>query len=260
MLVEHRCSKCEVAFPTKQKLNRHLNKQFPCDEGNCVCRDCNKHFRNRSSLSEHRKLRCPGHPPQSREQMQAIINDLTERTSRLKTELDEVLDEAETERTEPDVGLIPQALVIDTVTSIDVDSPQLYFLEAGPGLVPIMPFSGIVIKFGVTDDPYRRITTHQNDFLGGRLTDSIKCSHPAALEKKFKKWIKLSGRQVKSKANKKNTVDTEVFVVKNQDEYAQMVRQAIIFAAEVGERTDMLAEMREYLDMLKTHLAMVGQL
>lgn len=76
MVTEHRCPKCEHVFETKQKLNRHLKKKYPCDQGKCACDKCHKRFRDKGSLSDHKKHRCPGHPPVSVEEKDKQIHGL----------------------------------------------------------------------------------------------------------------------------------------------------------------------------------------
>jgi len=58
----HNCAKCNKKFPTISKLNRHLNKKFPCDVDNCQCSYCGNVFYDVSTKIRHEKFSCKDKP------------------------------------------------------------------------------------------------------------------------------------------------------------------------------------------------------
>ena len=58
----HNCPKCDKKFPTISKLNRHLNKKFPCDVDTNQCAYCGKIFYDVSTKIRHEKLSCKDKP------------------------------------------------------------------------------------------------------------------------------------------------------------------------------------------------------
>jgi len=58
----HHCPKCDKVFKTTSKLNRHLNKKFPCDVNNNQCSYCGKNFYDVSTKIRHEKISCKNKP------------------------------------------------------------------------------------------------------------------------------------------------------------------------------------------------------
>ena len=52
------CPKCNKKFPNVYKLNRHLNKKYPCDKDNRQCQHCGKYFYDSSTKNRHESRSC----------------------------------------------------------------------------------------------------------------------------------------------------------------------------------------------------------
>ena len=59
MVSEFICPKCHKIFGCNRNLSNHLNRQYPCDEGNHQCEKCSQKFNKSSNLSAHRRT-CKG--------------------------------------------------------------------------------------------------------------------------------------------------------------------------------------------------------
>lgn len=60
-MVEHRCERCDASFPTQLKLERHLDRKFPCDQGAYSCPKCHRRFAQRQGRCRH-AASCNGPP------------------------------------------------------------------------------------------------------------------------------------------------------------------------------------------------------
>lgn len=264
---EHECPKCDFIAATKQALQRHLDKKFPCDAGQYVCDGCGKHFTTRSSLCDHKRDTCKGRTFSKAQLLQQVI-ELTKSLKAIEINTEKAIvlyrqaedsDEHDIhediiDSSQPSVLYVRPDLHLVTVGDSDVKHPQIYFIEAGTALQPLSPVQGIIVKFGETESPYTRFSTHDNDYEGGRLIDSIRCVNPRAVEKEFKKWMKCTKQLIKAKTARKDTIDTELFVVKSQEEYAAFVRKAKELAMEYEQEnssqenlTSQIRQMREDL-------------
>ena len=67
------CPKCDTAFDSQWKLNKHLERAFPCDEGDYECEKCNKRYQHQSNLSTHKK-KCQGRKMSSQEKDKKIAD------------------------------------------------------------------------------------------------------------------------------------------------------------------------------------------
>ena len=57
------CSKCNKKFPSEYKLNRHLNRKFPCTNYNSTkCQYCGNFFYDSSTRKRHEQLSCNENP------------------------------------------------------------------------------------------------------------------------------------------------------------------------------------------------------
>lgn len=52
------CPKCNKEFPSQYKLNRHLNKKYPCDKDSRQCSKCGKYFYDGSTRLRHEIKSC----------------------------------------------------------------------------------------------------------------------------------------------------------------------------------------------------------
>lgn len=272
---EHACPNCDYVASTKQLLQKHLNKRYPCDAGEFICNDCGKHFTTSSSLSHHKHgNKCKGFKL-SRAQLEQKVAELTRSLKAIEVNTERAIvlyqqplveDEKEIRRntlrsSEPTFDYTRPDLMLLTVGDSDAKHPQVYFCEPGPALRPTAPIDGIIIKFGETIGPYNRILTHDRDFEGCRLIDSVLCVNPKAVETEFKKWIKLTKRSIRAKSPNKDTTDTELFVVKSQDEYAVYVNKATQLAREYelenASHCDLLSQIKEIKENLSKMMTAV---
>ena len=121
-------------------------------------------------------------------------------------------------------------LSLETIEDTDIKNNQVYFFECGPLLKPFVDTEAVLIKFGSTDQPYTRLSTHKRDFGGGRLIDSILTNNPKSVESDLKKWLRITGKTVKCKTDKKSSIETEIIGVTSQASYACIISKAKQFA------------------------------
>lgn len=263
---EHPCTKCDYIAGTAADLKKHLNRKNPCNTGNYHCNDCDKRFISRTGLWEHKQHnRCNGRLI-SRVQLEQKVDELTKTIKAMevqaaKANLPDDIDEtdsadvddtayAEADQLVSDntIFVIKPDIKITTIGTTDVKRPQLYFYEAGPALIPLTPVNGIIFKFGESEKIYKRLTTHHHDHKGGRLVDSLLCLNAKAVELEFKRWMRLTGRLIQAKTSCKKSVDGEVFVVANQEEYSIIVNKAKELMREheqeVSVQNDLVMELR----------------
>lgn len=268
---EHPCPKCDYIASTPSDLRKHLKRKNACDEGDYGCDDCGKRFQSRTGLWEHNQnQRCHGRVI-SRAQLEQKVDELTsqlkaieENTARAivpyqpgsEDSVDDDEDDAEVVDANPstEIFIIRPDIKIKTIGFTDVKRPQLYFYEAGPALIPLVPNRGILFKFGESQVIYKRLTTHRRDHKGGRLVDSIPSVNPKAVEIEFKRWMNLTGRLIEAKTSNKKTVDGEIFVVENQDEYATIVNKAMELAKEHQQEVDSQSDLVGQLNSMREEL------
>lgn len=262
------CNLCGLLFSSHYNLSKHENKKKACNVGKYHCGKCDQRFDDNSNCHKHRK-KCRGRHVRRQELLtkcEEMEHKLREFEASISPNTNEDQEEHEDECQDDtdDSAQIIEAdpthticiLMLKTIVCVEPVTPQMYFFEAGPALVPVKTCqTGIVIKFGWTDTPYTRTMTHKRDFGGGRVLDSIICKDPKGLESKFKKYMKMTDRLIRAKVERKPCVDTEVFIVKNQEEYAEYIAKAVEMAASFGEHTDMLEQMRQYFDNFKNEIA-----
>jgi uncharacterized C2H2 Zn-finger protein len=56
--IKYLCPKCNKTFPNQYKLNRHLNKKYPCDKDSTQCIYCGKFFYDSSTKTRHENISC----------------------------------------------------------------------------------------------------------------------------------------------------------------------------------------------------------
>lgn len=218
---ENKCQKCEKKFESQRDLKKHLNKKYPCDQAQFQCEKCGQKLWTRDSKTAHEK-HCEGrvHP-----------EDV------LKQRIDELEEKIE-ELNRPEIVVKQIIEPVGFGKLEDAIKPQTYIGLPGELLIPEIPTDDVVVKFGSTKEPPVRIPRHDKDFGGFRLLDSIVCENPGEVEDKLRDWLKVNGKLVKGKTVNKNTTDTELFTVKNQDEYEKIVKIAKAFADEQNKRID----------------------
>lgn len=59
---KYNCPKCNKIFSTNSKLNRHLNKKFPCDKDPRQCIHCGGVFYDSSTKNRHENDSCKNRP------------------------------------------------------------------------------------------------------------------------------------------------------------------------------------------------------
>lgn len=220
----YECETCQKQFDRPGHLERHLQRKKPCtppgddDHEEYPCDKCNGTFRHQSSLSRHRKY-CKG-PKLTAEQ---IIADLTNQLKAAQDSLAADRGEAE-QAVEPAKDEEVTIVSCCTIMAEDVFKPSVYFGRPGPLLIPEIEVLGQIIKLGESHDVPERINKqHVPDFGGFTLLDCIKAIDPVLIEQRLKKLLKMEGRLIKCKAANKAYKDTEVFVVKSQEEYNEIV-------------------------------------
>lgn len=246
------CDTCGHISSCQKNHDKHLNQKIPCGDRKFVC-ECGERFKAKKGLNYHKKHVCKG----PKIDLQAELNKANERCEMLSNELrrlenPETNDDEET--IDADIQNTPTIvnLEIKTVITTDVEFPQIYFFIAGPGLIPlIMPERGVVIKFGFSDDPYTRFTTHKHDYKGGRLVDSVACVNPKKIESDFKKWMRATDRLVEARTENKTSIDNEIFVARSQEDYEMIVRKAVNLSNSLERKIASLRhELQAQTDML----------
>ena len=199
---EYVCPDCKYITNRFDCYQRHLNKKIKCTVGNYQC-ECGLRTGNKSNLNRHKKL-CKGRAvPRSgfsvlEAKLQKKVTDLETEVEDLKRRLiiDDLEDEDAGEKEEPDdtrtndvkdqrsssskniLTNITGFVHLKTIDKIDAKRQQVYFFECGPLLKPCIDIQGTLVKFGSTDVPYDRLSTHIRDHGGGRLLDSILTNNP----------------------------------------------------------------------------------
>ncbi len=239
------CPKCSANFVDKAHLKSHLDRKYPCTSGGFECNKCHKKFQQRCGRDRHQK-RCLG--------IRETIESLKGRISTLEKDIKE-----------PSNVLISDIKSVNLAPHIDQISNQVYFGIPGNLLKAVdkLDQEDTLIKVGSSDDFPTRISRHKRDFGGFRLLDSVITNNPKHVEKKFKDWLKVQNKMIKAKTIKKKSVDSEIFVVKTQKEYEEIIAIAIKFAddyrKEVEENSSnkevlILEQKRLDLEICKTQL------
>lgn len=213
------CNLCDKIFKSLLDLENHKNKRYPCNEGDFPCRICDKKFRQQPSRSRHEKT-CTG-------RVLTTEQSLVEQIRSLQTQL-------ETVQLASGMNVLPKIKTVLDLSVIDINKPQLYFGIPGPKLVSVsaMPAGAIKIKAGISNNFPKRSKTHRTDFGGFRWIDSIIICNPASVEKKLKEWLRVNSMQINCKTDKKKTIDTEIFTVRSQEEYENIVRAVKVLVEE----------------------------
>lgn len=108
---------------------------------------------------------------------------------------------------------------------------EVYFLRPGNLLMPLASITGLLLKFGSTEDMMERFGQHYRDFGGAVVVDSVVTSNPRKVESELKWWLKMTGRTaVPCKTEKKKTTETEVIVVRDQEDYRIVYEKAKEFS------------------------------
>lgn len=205
------CSDCGKEFKYPVDLKKHKNKKHPCQGGKFPCSKCNKCFQYQSGRSRHEKT-CTG-------RVLTTQQVLVEQVRSLQTQL-------QTAQLAGGTNVLPEIKTVLDLSVIDINKPQLYFGIPGPKLVSLspLPAGALKIKAGITNNFPNRSRTHRADFGGFTWIDSIIICNPASVEKKLKEWLRVNNMQIKCKTEKKKSKDTEIFIVKSQQDYERIVR------------------------------------
>lgn len=229
----HKCDVCDKEFTRACHLEKHKKRTKPCYPGEhsgvekrFECEKCDKKFGHQSNLCQHRKT-CTG-PKMSREQqLQMQIDELNRKIQAMPEPIEET------------------PLVLTSVGTASASEAQIYFGGPGDLLVPEEEVFGALVKFGESDAMPARKKKHERDFNGFEMLDSVVTSNPRAVESKLKDYLTVNHKLVKCKSVKKKYRDTEVFVARSQDEYAQIVRQTQLIAKEYEKQMVGLTERQQ---------------
>ncbi len=211
---EYICEKCNQPCLSSKDLSKHLSRKYPCDGGKFQCKECDKRFNSACNLSTHKKT-CKGRYLSRTvlEEKASKVHDLEQEIASLNSKI--FVDDLENEAADDDIQEVnndiemPSPLLktpklsLETIEDTDIKNNQVYFFECGPLLKPFVDTEAVLIKFGSTDQPYTRLSTHKRDFGGGRLIDSILTNNPKSVESDLKKWLRITGKTVKCKTDKK---------------------------------------------------------
>ena len=249
------CHKCKSAFDCQSKLDKHLDRKYPCDAGNYECDKCGKKILYQSNLSTHKK-KCKGRELNSQEKdekIAALETTLEKQLQELPSSVPPIQPETEKEFEEIEDALLDR---IDHLENIDQSvpdqqdetrwivtplnlasvtetlKPQVYFGLPGPKLRPIHAESkdAILVKFGSTDDYAAQHQIHKADYDGFTLLDSVVTNNPKHVGKNFKAYLQIKDRLVKAKSDNKLTNDSKLFLARSQQDYEDIVKAAVEFA------------------------------
>lgn len=216
-MVSHPCDHCNFVGASRNDLKRHLERKYPCFGATYKCKTCCQPFYSRSAVYTHQKD-CTG-PKKTKEQ------ELQDKIDILQQEIRDLTKQ-------PDEEIVLALKPVGFGLLADALKAQTYFGKPGEALIPEIPTTEIIIKFGSTIEPAVRIPRHDKDFNGFKILDSIVTNNPTWVETRLKEWLKIKGKLIKGKSIHKSTTDTELFTVKNQAEYESIVRLTKFFADE----------------------------
>lgn len=220
-MIVHKCNICSREFERRAHLIQHQNRKTPCGpENRHTCPVCTTSFNHQSSLSRHKKT-CTG----PRVTASKVIEDVTKQLQEARAELTTVKEElAVFKENAENTSELTKIESCCAIAAEDVFKPAVYFGSPGPLLIPDRDIDGHIIKFGESHDvPERIVKSHIPHFGGFMLLDCIKSIDPVLIEKQLKKLLDIDGRRIKCKTSNKTYKDTEVFVVKTQQEYNEVV-------------------------------------
>jgi hypothetical protein len=102
---------------------------------------------------------------------------------------------------------------------------QVYFGLPGPKLVMEIDRGGIKVKFGVTKtgNEKQRFDDHVSEYGGFTLLDCIQCDYPERLEERLKTSLHMKAQRSGGRAGLKRYRDTELIIVRDQQEYNELV-------------------------------------
>lgn len=137
---------------------------------------------------------------------------------------------------------------------------QLYFGIPGPKLVFESDLNGGVgVKFGVTTEgnEKQRFTDHVKEYGGFVLLDCLQCKNARLVETKLKHMTLLQSRRLYGKTDMKANRDTELVLVKDQEDYNILIQIARDFVTEIDLQCKdqveiMLAQERNRFEQEKT--------
>jgi hypothetical protein len=131
----------------------------------------------------------------------------------------------------------PQLTIQSAGYNMAVLGNQLYFGIPGPKLIPEGNESGVVIKVGFTKEgnERKRFQDHRLEYGDFKILDCISCCNPELVEQKLKDHLHIKRQRVSGKVEGKQYRDTELVIVKNQDEYNLLVETTKRFAEDTNE-------------------------
>jgi hypothetical protein len=115
---------------------------------------------------------------------------------------------------------------------------QVYFGLPGPKLIceAAAGTEGILVKLGTTraGKEKARFKTHVQEYGDFTIIDSILCQDATVLEERLKHALEIQKRLVSGKAGSKSYQDTELFIVKDQEDYNRIVQMTKNMADEIS--------------------------
>lgn len=122
----------------------------------------------------------------------------------------------------------------------DIFRDQVYFGKPGELLQPVHDVEGTLIKFGNSRRVTNRCNTHNRQFDGFELLESVITLFPEVVETRLKAMLRMQNRLIKCKSPHKKFNDTEIVAIKSQEEYEALVlltkNIADDYAIEVGTK------------------------
>lgn len=213
----HQCPTCSKEFARAAYLESHLARKVPCtphEQADKVfeCDNCDKCYKNATHLSRHRKS-CQGR--------KATVESLTAEIEVLREQLsaNEEISAQISVQSIQSFELKPL-----NVTGIaDIFKPQVYLGRPGELLIAAGNVEGFLVKLGSSRHMVDRCETHRRDYGGFTLLDSVVTLFPEVVEDRLKQVLKIQGRLISCRTPKKSCNDTEILVIKTQEDYVELV-------------------------------------
>lgn len=258
-MVLHVCPKeCGQQFEKKQNLNKHLAQKIPCDSERrifgCTNSFCKQKFTSRQSRHIHLKT-CK--PKETKETLKEENINMSEMLTTLRQQIDNFFTtngDATQTLTADTLTVVPNSRIASVTKVIDRRSNQFYFCHP-PGKWSDIRRVGdksktniktddtsFILKIGYNGNETGRHTTHDSEFGDTcRIIDSLVTPASAVAETKIKDMLRNDGKLFSGLHGNKKTRDTELIIVKSQEDYREYVElaQRVIFDIEGSMRNDL---------------------